>query len=266
MNWVKTINWSPLTYSETAIAAREAAEGLFSRLAWLTLKPQVVVDMGCGPGSALLRLQNHYPDACLLAFDLSEPMLQQAQQRPTSAHCICANAEALPLAVQSVDLIFANFLLPWHVNMKALLREWRRVLRPDGALLFTALGPDTLKECRGLWREQGVPDLVDMHVLGDWLLEEKFSGPVLDVDFFTLTYRDVNQLLHELHASGMLKTTGTDTESKIAQTACLPSVDGRFQITYEVVFAHAFVADEKSGAAASAEGVVRVPIAHLRNR
>ena len=87
---------------------------------------------------------------------------------------MCADAEKLPLRNQTVDLIFANFLLPWHNDFTVLLREWKRVLRPDGLLMLTALGPDTLREWRGTFAEAHLPLLVDMHDIGDVLLQEGF--------------------------------------------------------------------------------------------
>jgi len=234
---------------------------MFSRLDWMTITPRIIVDMGCGVGNMSARLQTRYGDANVLALDLSLPMVQLARQEsPHIAH-VCADAGILPLAHQSVDLIFANFLLPWHADFSALGREWRRVLRPGGILMFTALGPDSFKEWRTLFSQDDLPTLIDMHDIGDLLLQEGFADPVLDINYYTMTYRAQAHLFHELRASGMLVPG-----SKQPIDAIAPSEDGTWPVTYEVIYAHAFAPADHVEVSASPDGIVRVPLAHLRRK
>ncbi len=252
--------WSPVDYAEASVLAREAGEELFSRLDWMTIKPNVIVDMGCGTGEMSVQLQARYKEAKVLALDMSVLMAQQAKQRcPFS---VCADASRLPLPDRVVDLIFANFLLPWCPHLTLLLQEWRRVLRPDGLLMFTALGPDTLREGRGVWQSTGLPQFVDMHDMGDLLLQEKFAGPVLDINYYTLTYQNKERLTTELYASRMV----VEPLSQLQVDAMVPSEEGTWPITYEVIYAHAFVPADQEEVAASADGTVRIPLSHLRRR
>lgn len=261
--------WSPLEYSQAAVLAREVGEEMLSRLDWMTVKPQFIVEMGCGTGESLSRLQARYPDANVLALDLSLPMIQQASQSIEAGQsdaarvaCICADAAALPLADQSIDLIYANLLLPWHPDVKALLQEWRRVLRPNGLIMLTLLGLDTLKEFHNALNHQDMPDLVDMHDVGDFLVAAGFSDPVLDVDRYTLLYRDQQQLVNELRASGMLaKDAKIDELQPVSVTE-----DGRLPVTYEAIFAHAFMPENADTVSPSADGVVRIPLKQLRRQ
>ncbi|TAK75366.1 MAG: methyltransferase domain-containing protein, partial [Gammaproteobacteria bacterium] len=202
MNFSQRITWSPADYDLTSAVAKEAGQEMLTRLDWMTLQPKTIVDIGCGTGGLSLQLQERYPEAKVIAIDITESMLRQAKSPLTR---LCADAVALPLKSQSVDLLFANFLLPWcHTDIKKVLQEWRRVLRVEGLLMLTALGPDTLREWRGVLNEADTPPLIDMHDIGDVLMEAGFSDPVLDVDYYTTTYREVNQLLYELKASGMM--------------------------------------------------------------
>lgn len=70
----------------------------------------------------------------------------------------CADAEQLPFANQSVDIIYSNFALQWCTNVSLLFAELQRVLKPGGEIVFTTLGPATLHELRSAWRQ------VDAHV------------------------------------------------------------------------------------------------------
>lgn len=253
MKLLKNIVWTPLEYIEASVISREASIEMLSRMDWMTLKPKTIVDIGCGTGEMSIELQKRYPDAHLLAFDLSQPMLDYAKK--TVSRCVCADAERLPLRDQSVDLIFANFLTPWHTDLRTLLREWRRVLHPNGILMFTALGPDTLKEWRVMEDIELVPQLIDMHDIGDILLAEKFSDPVLDVSHYITTYRDKKKLTTELLASGMLIEFPENWNDFFSEN------EDRWTVSYEVIYAHAFapLANEFVE-----EGVTKIPLANLR--
>ena len=257
MNFLKDIVWSPVDYKNTAVIAREAANELFERLDWMTVKPTVVLDLGCGTGDDSVRLQQRYPDAKVLAVDNAYSMVEHAQLGFPC--CVCALAEALPLPNQSVDLIFASMLLPWHVDHKRIFKEWKRVLRPNGLLIFNALGLDTLKECSALFEVEATPQLNDMHDVGDGLLAAGFSDPVLDVNYFTTVYRSQEKLIAELVGSGMLAQASASS----LLNQLIPEEDGTYPLTYEVINAHAF-APEKSERQVLSDGEVKVPLSQLR--
>ena len=101
------------------------------------------------------------------------------------------DAERLPLATGSVQLVLANLVLPWCRPQK-LFAEAARVLEAGGLLLFATLGPDSLQEVRRAWAEVDdrlhVHAAFDMHDLGDLALAAGLAEPVLDVDRLELTY------------------------------------------------------------------------------
>lgn len=256
--------WSPKEYAEVAVLAREVGEEMLSRLDWMTLQPKVILDAGCGIGGICEHLQARYGDAQVLAIDNAQPMLSYAKEQNAKPTYICSDAAKLPLQDQTVDLVLANFLLPWHADIKALLHEWRRVLRPNGLLMFTALGPDTLREWHALLDSSDeIPHLIDMHDIGDLLLQEKFSDPVLDVNHYTMVYRDKEKLAKELCASGMLVT-----QSRLSQHLSMstPALEDTWQVTYEVVYAHAFMPIQQMDNTHSSDGVVSIPLSHLRRQ
>lgn len=238
---------SPIEYKEAAALALEAGEEMLSRLEWMTIKPRVILDIGCGPGALVEALNTRFPEASVYAIDNSEEMLAFAKIDEKSAAYICADAARLPLASQSVDLIVVNMLVPWHKEPAALLHEWRRLLRANGLLMFTALGPDSLKEIPTIFQRH------DMHDLGDLMVQEGFSDPVLDINYYTLSYQDKQKLCRELEASGMVD-------------AANESLINELDIQFEVVFAHAFTPAETDEISPSSDGVVRIPLAHLRRR
>jgi malonyl-CoA O-methyltransferase len=269
MNDVNAITCSPYEYAEASILAKEAGEEMLSRLDWMTIKPKVIVDMGYGIGRMSVALQAKYQEADVLALDISETMIQHAKHhegglatRKKELAFVCADAGKLPLPNQVVDLIFANLLLPLYPDVIQLIREWRRVLRPEGVLMFTALGPDTLQEVTNVFAASDLPILADMHDIGDLLLKEKFVDPVLDVNHYTLVYHDKEKLITELYQSGIV----TRSSSSLNLNALLPADDKTWPITYEIVYSHAFVPAETEEISASDDGVVRIPLSHLRKK
>lgn len=228
---------------------------MLARLEWMTLQPKVILDVGCRAGQTATSLQQRYPQASVLAVDCAELMLAAA---PATLLRVCAAPQQLPLPPQSVDLIFANFILPWQPDLRKTLREWKRVLRPEGILIFTVLGPDSFKEWTTAQKATQIPWQIDMHDVGDILIETGFADPVLDVDYCTTTYRNPEQFVEELIASEIC-------HSRLTPEMLQPAQDGCYETTYEMVYAHAFSPPE-SDAFPAKDGIARIPLSHLRRQ
>ncbi len=242
------------TYDAAAVLHAEVRANLLARLDLTVLTPRVVVDAGAGTGHGTAALKRRYPKALVVALDSSPAMLHAAARRqswlrPFSR--LCADAERLPFADASVDLILSNLLVQW-CDLDAILAEFRRVMAPQGLLSLTTLGPDTLRELRAAWRqidaEPHVNRFFDMHDIGDALVRAGFAAPVLDVEHYTLTYSDVRRIAADLKATGsgnamVGRARGLTGLQKFAalQAAYEPfRRDGRLPASYEVVFAHAW--------------------------
>jgi malonyl-CoA O-methyltransferase len=182
-------------------------------------------------------------------------MLRVARQRRrwfSAQRFVCADAQALPLAPDSVDLVFSNLTVQWCNDPAAVLAEVWRVLRPGGLFMFTSLGPDTLRELRAAWRAVDgathVSAFIDMHDLGDALGRSGFEQPVLDVERFCLTYADVRALAVDLKSIGAgnvtagrrRQLTGRAAWSAMEAAYEASRSEGRLPATYEVIYAHAW--------------------------
>ena len=241
-------------YDDNAVLHAEVRDKLLARLDLMALAPRVVVDAGAGTGHACRALKRRYPNALVVAVDLSPRMLsaaarQQSWLRPFAR--VCADAERLPFADTSVDLILSNLMLQW-CNPDAVFAEFRRVLAPRGLVSFTTLGPDTLRELRSAWTavdsRTHVNQFIDMHDIGDALVRGGFASPVLDVERYTLTYTDVRRVGEDLKATGATNATHgrprglTGRRGFAALLAAYEAFrqEGRLPATYEVVFGHAW--------------------------
>jgi len=265
------------TFDQFSAVHAEVRSRLLERLDLVRLQPNVVVDLGAGTGHATRALQDRYRAAQVIALDRSPKMLQHArkQQRFLRKFSrVAGDAHGLGLRTKSVDLVFSNLMLQWCADPDRVFAEIARVLRPEGLVTFTTLGPDTLRELRGAWDDQHihVHRFIDMHDLGDALMRAGFAEPVMDTERLTVTYRGLDSLLRELKGSGSTnlaegrrRTLSARGRLRRARSIYESSaVDGLLPVTLEVVYGHAW-AIERPDATASREGV-RIPISQIGRR
>lgn len=253
---------------------REVAQRMREKLELVKINPATVLDAGCGDGADLAELQRCYPSASIIGLDAALPMLQQSARRWQESRGVMgrlwsalSSAVArsvpdpallggdfgrLPLAGQSLDLIWSNLALHWHPQPDLVFAEWRRVLKTDGLLMFSCFGPDTLKELKQAFaavdQSPHVLPFVDMHDFGDMLVNAGFSTPVMDMEQITLTYTSTDQLLAEVRALGgnplLSRRRGLTGKQMMRalhqQLEQLRQPDGRIALTLELVYGHAF--------------------------
>jgi malonyl-CoA O-methyltransferase len=245
-------------FGQAAFVHDEARSRLVDRLNYLAIEPACIVDLGSGPGAALSTLSARYPAARVIALDSTPAMLGRTAARAA----VCGDAERLPLRDASVDLLFANLLLPW-CDPEVFFAECARVLASQGLLVFSTVGPDTLAEIRRAWASTGdqavhVHGFVDMHDLGDVLMRSGLAEPVLDVDRIDVTYRDSRALIDDLRACGATNVAGGRRRSLTgrqrwtqAETA-LAGPNERFGVTVELILGQAWKGQNRTSERAEA--------------
>jgi malonyl-CoA O-methyltransferase len=277
------------SYDAAAVLQREIADRLLARLALIKLVPQRILDAGCGTGYCTRALTQRYPRAQIVGLDIAAAMTARAQgvNGPRNVisrwrrrdRYVCGDAESLPLASASVDMVFSNLAVQW-CDPQAVFAEFLRVLRPGGLLMFTSFGPDTLRELRNAWLAVDdtphVHGFIDMHDLGDTLMRAQFAEPVMDMEQITLTYADVLSVMRDLKAIGAHnvargRSVGLLGKQRYARFVAAYESDrltsGRIPATYEVVYGHAWAPlVESERTAPRADGTVRIPIERIRRR
>ncbi|MCW8932484.1 MAG: malonyl-ACP O-methyltransferase BioC [Gammaproteobacteria bacterium] len=257
------------TYDGVAILQQEVCERLLERLDYIKVEPQMILDLGAGTGQGTLGLAKQYPNACIVAMDLAENMLKKNREKLSSQfglvqkvktlfnsnqrhQFVCADAEQLPFADASIDLIFSSLTVQWCLDLPSLFKEFRRVLKPGGLLMFTSLGTDTLNELRASWAEVSdkihVNEFIDMHAIGDALYNAQVEDPVIDNERIVLNYQSIKQILIELKAvgahnqnSGREKAlTGKKRLQAMYQAYEKFRTQEGYPVTYEVVYGHAW--------------------------
>lgn len=263
-------------YDAVAVIQAEVRRRLLERLDLFRTKPRRILDAGCGTGHGAGALLRRYRGAELVALDLAPGMLAAARaRRPWLRRLdpVCGDAAAVPLADDSVDMVFSNLMLQWCNDPDRVFSEFNRVLRPGGLLLFTSFGPDTLKELRAAWGAADghthVSRFIDMHDLGDALLRAGLGEPVMDAETITLSYTDVRGLMRDLKTMGARNATAgrsrglTGRRRLAAMEASYERLrsDGRLPATWEVVYGHAWAGMPPAGP--GERGEVTVPLSQL---
>ncbi len=270
-----------MDYDKAAILQREVADRLLERLDYLKMTPQRVLDVGTGTGYCLHRLIERYPNAQHIGLDLALPMLQQARRRSSwwqrlrKRICYMAgDAEHLPLADASVDMLISNLTVQWCGDLQQALSEFRRVLAPGGVLFFTSFGPDTLKELRTSWAAADnfnhVNAFLDMHDVGDALMRSGFAEPVMDAEHLTMTYPDVMSVMRDIKTIGAHNVTsgrqrglmGKGRLGRMQQHYESLRENGVLPVSYEVVYGHAWAPVQDSREDMSR---VTIPISSILN-
>jgi len=259
------------TYDSAAVLQREIGARMAERLDVVRIAPTAILDAGCGTGDALPVLAQRYPAAQRIALDVAHAMLALARERHAAHRSalarvtaafrrpeadaswfVCADIAALPLASRSVDLVWSNLALQWVNDVPRVLAEWRRVLKVGGLAMFATFGPDTLQEIRKAFaRADGhthVNRFIDMHDLGDMLVEAGFADPVMDMEKITLTYPDPAAMLRELKQLGATNATrgrphglmGRGRWMRMLRVLEAMRTDGTLPATFEVVYGHAW--------------------------
>jgi malonyl-CoA O-methyltransferase len=241
------------SYAGAARLEAEVGARMLERLDYLRIAPRVVLDAGSGPAREAGPLHERYRGARIVALDFSLALLPRRGAldrllRRARAHAVCADLLRIPLGAASVDLVWSNMALHWVSEPLEALREFHRVLAADGLLMFSTLGPDTLKELRAAAGPRRVHRFLDMHDLGDRLVAAGFSAPVVDMEMMTLTYPGPDGLLDELRAAARTSAradrprglSGRAFGARLRAALAAQERAGRVAASFEVVYGHAW--------------------------
>ena len=230
------------------------------RLQWINLKPAAWADWeavrGGLQGHALVRqryedaecfvVEPVAPRAAFAAAALARPWWSPLRWKGGALHL------QKPPAGR-VQMLWSNMALHMAADPQALIAQWHQALAADGFLMFSCLGPDSLRELRAAYQALSWPvpghDFTDMHDWGDMLVQAGFAEPVMDMERIVLTYetpsrllQDLRELGRNLHPARFPAARGrnwkTALQAALDQHLRDPS-DGRLRVTFEIIYGHA---------------------------
>jgi malonyl-CoA O-methyltransferase len=239
----------------------EVARRMAERLDLIRLQPQAWADWGAVRGGLVAHaaLAERYPDAECYVVEETQAQGEVAAKalagRWWKRWTVKSPHTELP-SDGGVQMLWANMGLHMAADPEALIQKWHRALAKDGFLMFSCLGPDTLRELRQLYQARGWPvsghTFTDMHDWGDMLVKSGFAEPVMDMERITLTYATPQKLLADMRELGRnlhpqrfagLRTRAWRAELEAGLNRHLrPQNDanGPLSLTFEVIYGHAF--------------------------
>jgi malonyl-CoA O-methyltransferase len=240
----------------------EVARRMAEKLELILLKPAQVVDWWSGLGAGAAPLEQAYPKARHLRVEPDAAWAERSRigvpKSWWSAARWSGGQPAVVLDSASIapgaGLVWANMMLHAVVDPVALIERWHAMLHVDGFVMFSCLGPGTLRELRSLYERLGwpapTPGFIDMHDLGDMLVHAGFADPVMDQETLTLTWPNPVSLLAELRGLG--GNTAPDRQPGLRtprwraqlehELESLAAADGSIGLTFEIAYGHAFKA------------------------
>ena len=101
------------------------------------IRPDRLIDIGCGPGAFLSMVEKTFPDIQLNALDISEEMAGETRGRlGPSAVVTVGDAEHMPLESGQYNVVTCNMSIHHYPHPQDAVNEMYRILAPGGTLLL----------------------------------------------------------------------------------------------------------------------------------
>lgn len=240
---------------------REVARRMAERLPIIRQVPRQWLDWWAHLGGGAAAVRAAYPRAQRIAVEPTPALRARSEsQLPAwwSPRRWAGDADAVVLQSQvakteaEADMLWANMMLHACVDIPAMLSQWHRALAVDGFVMFSTLGPFSLRELGELYQQCGFGPahypFADMHDLGDLMMQAGFADPVMDQELLTLTWPTPEAALEELRTLGgnihPHRYAGLRTprwrDRLLGQLERRADGDGRVAMSFEIVYGHAF--------------------------
>ena len=245
------------TYDQYASLQNKISDNLFKKLDLIELRPNLILDLGCGTGRNGRIMKEKYKNMRLINYDFSVNMLREAKKKQhkildNESAFVCGDIEELSFSENTFDVIWSTSSLQWCNNLSDILKKTKVILKPGGLFIFSTFGPNTLFELRDITKKisnyQKTNNFLDVLSIEDKLNNEGFIDPVVDSEEFCLTYKDINKLFLDLRKIGAtsgfkdrkIGLSGRSFLKLISDGYKKYSYDGIFPATYEAIYGYAW--------------------------
>ena len=259
---VAAARWHASAPAQSPWLHEEVGRRMEDRLQWITLQPSVWCDWEPVRGGleAHAKVQQRYPQSRCHVVETAPAAAHRAQEllalpwwRP--GRWTGAQPQFAPPPDGTAQMLWSTMALHMVADPQALMAQWHRALAVDGFLMFSCLGPDTVRELHAVYAALGWSPaghaFTDMHDWGDMLVHAGFAEPVMDMERITLSFPTPERLLQELRELGCNLHPGRfpglrgrgwrdRLHSALIEHLASPREDGALVLTFEVIYGHAF--------------------------
>lgn len=195
----KSFNQAAEHYNSAARLQQHAAKKLMEFSDAHLSDQAIIIDLGGGTGfiSDIL-IKKKISANNIISIDIAEKMLLTNVKILKKS--ICADADFIPLKNNSVDVVFSNLTLQWMPNLKNTFKEIFRILKHNGAFIFSSLGENTLSELRRCWNQ------IDTYThVNSFLTDEKIAE-CLNYSGFSIEKKQLENIIQNYESIFSLMT------------------------------------------------------------
>lgn len=179
----------------------------FDAMSMLPKQAKLALDIGCGTGRISQQLNTHCQS--VIAMDLAFGMLEYAKgqmlNKQQNIQWLQGDAEHLPLANNSVDLVFSSMALQWCDNQQTILSEIQRVLAPGGKAVLAIMCDGSFTELNKVWQhidnQRHINQFAKSQSWGDAAKQQGLEITVTEKSY-TTWHNNVRQLLASIKSIG----------------------------------------------------------------
>ena len=249
----KVFDRNAKTYDQYASLQNKISDNLFKKLDLIEVKPNLILDLGCGTGRNGEIFKEKYKNIRLINYDFSIKILQEARKNQHNNLCkksdfICGDIEKLTFPENTFDIIWSTSSLQWCNNLSDIFKKIMSILKPGGLFIFSTFGPNTLFELKNVTKKisnyQKTNSFLDILSIKHMLIKQGFINTTIDSEEFCLTYKNINKLFLDLRkigaTSGFKKRkiglSGKSYLKLISEGYEEYTYDGIYPATYEAVY------------------------------
>lgn len=229
---------------------REIAARMDERLGEIQRDFKCILVVGNHGNMAAHMVAARYPGALVVAMDLDRTLVSGA------GLSVVADEEALPFAEKSFDLVVSLLDLHWVNDLPGALVQMRAALKPDGLLLASMIGGESLTELRQTLLEgeaaiEGgasprVSPFLDARTAGGLLQRAGLALPMVDVDRVSVTYPNAFAAMTELRGMGEANALAARRKGFTRRATLMAAAeayqkrharpDGRIPVTFDILY------------------------------
>ncbi len=184
--------WDPALYLRYERYRKQPALDLLARIDHAS--PEVVFDLGCGPGNVTMLLAEQWPRAKVTGVDTSQEMLGEARQRAPKLAWKREDISAFD--ADDADVVFTNAALNWVADHGRVVARLFECLRPGGVLAiqmprnYEQPSHAEIVACieGSPWRDRLRPHLTFMHVQPPEFYYDLLAPVATDLEIWETNY------------------------------------------------------------------------------